>query len=457
MSSESGAAVHRGRVGRLGLVLGMLALTAAPPVASQTVGGPAPAPLRLVRCAPGANVPCLVTRVSLDRSDAALVGQLDSAAESRAWTGDLAGKRLVGPGVTIPRRINPPMRLLILLDRSGSMIGEGIAFTRLTLKSFIEGLDSASVRVAVAGFESRNVAAGIDAARFVAPTDAARDLAALPSPDRAANTALYSALVEGSRRVTAAVAAAPGAQGAVLLVTDGVNEVGHARDDAGLLAGPDGLARAASALAGSGHRIWIMGVGRGLAVEELRTLAGPNGTAALAALDPNAMAGRLSAISRELRASRELTFGVRGGDAAALARAPWSGVAAVWRDGRPLVTQALAWRPPFFALPAYEGVASAAALPPALRDVVAAGGAGPAARSLIALLLGVVGAVLWFVVPRYAWMRRAIPAGLEAAAAPDASRSMSAQPAEAGAIRRDVQEAPPRKATDITSEFPVPG
>jgi hypothetical protein len=439
---------------RATIAAGLMALLA--PAWSAAASAQTAAPLRLVRCAPGVDVPCLVTRVDLLRRDAALVGQLDSASESRAWTGDLGGKQLIGPGVTVPRRIDPPMRLLILLDRSGSMIGEGIAFTRLTLKSFIEGLDSTSVRVAVAGFESRNVIAGIDAARFVAPREAVRVLASLAAPDPAANTALYSALVEGSRQVSAAVAVAPGTQGAVLLVTDGVNDVGHARDDPGLLAGPGGLDHAAQALAASGHRIWILGVGRGLAAEELRTLAGVNGSTALAALDPNAMAERLSSISRELRASRELTFGVRGGDAAALARAPWSGTAAAWRDGHPLLVHALAWRPPLFALPAYEGVAPAGSLTPALQEAAVAGGTGGAAHALIALVLTLMGAVLGLVVPRYAWARRAVPVGLAGIAPVRAVRASAAAsaPADTG-IRRDVQEAPPRKPSDVTGEFPA--
>ena len=445
----------------VGLLIVLLQAGAGASVAAQA--GPegsaaAPVPLRLVRCAAAVDLPCLVGELALSHRDAALVGQLDSAAESRAWTGALARMRLVGPGVAVPRRVYPPVRLLVLLDRSGSMIGEGMAFTRLTLRSFIDGLDSASVRVAVAGFESRDVVRGIEAARFVAPAEAVRALDALPAPDIAANTALYSALVEGSRQVSAAVAAAPGTQGAILFVTDGVNDVGHPRDDPHLLAGPSGLAEAARVLGASGHRVWILGVGRGLAVDELRTLAGPNGSAALAALDPNAMADRLSSLSRELRASRELTFGVRGGAASALARAPWTGVAAVWRDGRPLLTRPLAWRPPLFALPAYAGVAASASLPAALRESVAAVPTGGTARALIALVLALLGAVFWVVVPRYAWARRPVPArpeGVVAARPPRAPPAVSA--ALDSSLRRDVQEAPPRQPTDVTAEHPVPG
>ena len=99
---------------------------------------PAPAdsavPVRLVRCAAGRDLPCLTTRLALRGRGAESVAALDSAAESHAWTGVLGGARLIGPAIAVPRHIEPPLRLLVLLDRSGSMIGEGIAFTRLRLR-----------------------------------------------------------------------------------------------------------------------------------------------------------------------------------------------------------------------------------------------------------------------------------------------------------------------------------
>ncbi len=427
-------------------------------VAAGVQGQTPTVPLRLVRCTAGADVPCLVARVVLDARSAALVGQLDSTDESRAWTGALAGARLAGPGVAVAQRVEPPLRLLVLLDRSGSMTGEGIAFTRITLRSFIGALDSATVRVAVAGFESRDVSVGIDASRFVPPAEAVRVLEQIPSPDVRANTALYSALVDGSRHVAAAVAAAPGTQGAILLVTDGRNEVGFARDDPGLLAGPDGLARARAALEASGQKIWIMGVGQHVAADELASLAGGGGVAVIARLDPNAMAERLAVISRELRGARELTFGVSGGAAASLARAPWVGAAAAWRDGRPLVTQALAWRPPLYALPAYDGVADAASLPAGMRDAGTGAAGGPGTRLLIALSMGLVGALLWVFVPRVAWMGSSVlPTAAEPAAPASAPRKAPAEAENASGLRRDVQEAPPRKPSDVTAEIPVGG
>jgi len=410
------------------------------------------APVRLVRCAAGRDLPCLTTRVVLRGRAAESVARLDSAAESHGWTGVLGGARLIGPAIAVPRHIEPPLRLLILLDRSGSMIGEGIAFTRLTLRSFIEGLDSATTRVAVAGFESRDVNGGIDAARFLPPREAARALDSLPVPDRQANTALYSALVHGVAHVASARRAAPGTQGAILLVTDGRNDVGHPRDDAGLLAGETGLRAAAAAAAESGSRIWIMGVGDNLSASEIETLAGSRGAATTVSLDPNAMAARLNAIARELRGFRDLTFGVGGGAAAALARAPWMGTAAVWDAGKPVLTQTLSWRPPLFALPAYEGVAAAASLPAELADVATAGIPASGMRWLMALFFGLVGAVLWLVAPRYAWAR--LPTAGIVVAEPPAPRAKPAS-ADTTGLRRDVTEAPPRKPGDVTREMPA--
>ncbi len=434
-------------------------LTAALVLAAVPAGlaqGPraAASPVRLVRCVAGRDLPCLIARVVLTGAGAASVAALDSAAEAHAWTGVLGGARLIGPGVVVPRRIDPPLRLLVLLDRSGSMIGEGIAFTRITLRGFILSLDSATTRVAVAGFESRDVARGIQAARFVAPAEAARILQQLPAPDPTANTALYSGLVNGLEHLGAARTAAPGTQGALLLVTDGRNDVGHPRDDPDLLAGELGLKEAAAAAAASGAGIWIMGVGEHLSASEISTLAGTRGSATTVSLDPNAMSARLSAIARELRGSRDLTFGVSGGAASALARAPWAGTAAAWSGGKPVVTEALAWRPPLFALPAYEGVAEPASLPAALRDAGTAAGALAGLRWLMAGCLVLFGGLLWFAAPRYLWRRDEVLADTGLAPAPS-RRAPLATSADTSGLRRDLQEAPPRRPEAITAEYPA--
>lgn len=247
-------------------------------------------------------------------------------------------------------------------------------------------------------------------------------------------------------------------------MTDGRNDVGHARDDPGLLAGAEGLSSAAASVAASGDEVWIMGVGQEVAVEEIRTLAGGSGRAAVVSLDPNAMAAELSRIGRELRSARDLTFGVAGPAAASLARAPWAGAAAV-RNGAQVVAEApLAWKPPLYALPAFQGVVESGALPSGLRDALSAGtaGGGIGTRWLIAIFLAIATAVLWFSVPRLVWIRDGAPtfpaARPEPAAEPAPPVPTEPSPAAGGGgLRRDLREAPPRKPGEITQPIPRVG
>lgn len=434
---------------------GMMLALIAPAAGLAAQSADSITPLTLVRCAARIDVPCLQARVPLDSRGLALLSQLDSAGEAHAWTGDLAGRMLIGPAVTTPHDVTPPLRLLVLLDRSGSMIGEGIAYTRITLRSFIQGLDSGSVRVAIAGFESQDVHRLIAEAQFVSPAQAVEQLARLPTPDPRANTALYSALIAGAERVAAETSAAPGTQGAILLVTDGRNDVGHPRDDAGLLAGAAGLRAAASALDGAGQRIWIMGVGKGIAADTLRLLVGTNGSVTLASLDPNMMAMRLAAVSRELRRSRELIFAMPAGTEATLARTAWRGIAAAWVGNQQVTARVLSWRPPLFALPAYRGVAAASALTPALREALATGSGGASVRWVMALFLALSGAAAWLLIPRLVWPRAADATAPVADAPEIAARKQPEQvevavPPDGSGLRRDVEEAAPRKPSDAT-------
>jgi Mg-chelatase subunit ChlD len=411
-------------------------------------------PLRLVRCAPNLDVPCLQAHVPLDAHSLNVMSKLDSAAEAHAWTGDLAGRMLVGPVVSTSRAIVPPLRLLILLDRSGSMRGEGIAYTRITLRNFIQDFDSNSVRVAVAGFESHNVTQTIGAARFVTPAAAAEQLARLQTPDPRANTALYTALVSGSELVASATGAAAGTQGAILLVTDGRNEVGFPGDDPNLLAGAAGLRAARAAIAASHQKIWIMGVGHLIAADTLAMLVGDNGSVTVANLDPNVMAERLAGVSRELRGSRDLIFGMAAGTEATLARTAWGGTAVVWSARHQLAARALSWRPPLFAMPTYQGVALASALTPILRDALGTGGgAGGSMRWAMALFLALAGAAAWLLIPRLVWMRTADAPAPVADAPPAVEPKQKVEAAvqpDGSGLRRDVEEVAPRKPSDAT-------
>lgn len=450
---------------RAAYLAGLLCFLALPLAAQQGTT------LRLLRCAAGADAPCLRTEIPLVSAEARAAGAVDSLVESSSWSGQLAGERLGGPGVAVPNPISPPLRLLVLFDVSGSMIGEGIAFTRLALASFVAGLDTATVRVAVAPWESRGVAASIRSARFLSPLEAASTIRRIPTPDPQGNTALYSALTEGLARVDAAVAEAPGTQGAVLLVTDGRNDVGHSRDDTGLLGGPEGLAEAQAAVARSPHQLWVMGVGSNLAGEELRALAGERGSATIVALDPTLLGKRLTTIGRQLRGEREFVFGLPGGSTSRLARSARTGSVSFSSTAGDGVKRAVAWRPPLVALPAYEGVVAAGALPRELAEAVGTGQAGLSSRWLVALVLVGAGCLLWLVIPRLVWVTAA-PVGAPArskpreksapppepapsggAMAPAKSASAEAgAPVKPGAVRGTVTESAPRQPDQVTAQ-----
>jgi hypothetical protein len=94
------------------------------------------------------------------------------------------------------------------------------------------------------------------------------------------------------------------------------------------------------------------------------------------------------------------------------------------------------------------------ALPAELRDVGTGGIAG-GMRWLMALFFALSGGVLWLVVPRYAWARQPI-AGIVPAEGPAPRAKPAAAPAaDTTGLRRDVEEAPPRKPGDITRERPA--
>lgn len=455
------------RAARAALALLVAAGARAVPAAAQ-----AAAPLALERCAAGSDRACLRVALPLPAAAARAAGALDSAAERARWSGQLAGQALVGPGVRTPTRVEPPLRLLVVLDLSGSMIGEGIAFTRSALASFVAQLDSATVRVGVASFESRQVAARIRAARFLPPAEAAAAIRALPAPDVRGNTALYSAFVEGLGMLDAAVGEAAGAQGALLLVTDGRNDVDRPGDDPGLLSGPAGLAAAQAAAARAPHQVWLMGVGGNIPAEELTALAGARGTATIAALDPSALNQRLQVIARQLRAEREFVFGLPAGLAGALARSARRGSIDFTPPAGEAVRLPVRWQPPLAALPPFAGTVPAGELPTELADALAAGsGGGVGVRPLVALFLLAAGCLCWLVLPRLLWVPAALPSSPAApierpvqAPAPAAARAAAAKPAPAapsvpaaataapGAVHPSAREAPPRRPDQVTAQ-----
>ncbi|MEO7520792.1 MAG: hypothetical protein ABIW79_03140, partial [Gemmatimonas sp.] len=83
---------------------------------------------------------------------------VDTARNS--WPASLAGTQLIGPGIIrLGYDSTQRIRLLVVVDVSGSMKGEGMAFTRSAVRGFLSALPKTGLEVALVPFESRRVAA----------------------------------------------------------------------------------------------------------------------------------------------------------------------------------------------------------------------------------------------------------------------------------------------------------
>jgi Mg-chelatase subunit ChlD len=436
--------------------------------AAETAMLAAPVASRLVRCVKGSDVPCLIVRLELGQQEARITTHGDTV-PSHTWTARLAGTRLVGPAVRAIQETSAPFKLMVLVDLSGSMRGEGVAFVRSALRSFLTELPQTGVEVAIAPFESRRVVEQIAGARAVPPREAIAVLEALPPPDPAGNTALYSAVREGIAWVDRAVRADKGAaRGGLIVVTDGRNDVSGRRDDPGLLTGEAGRRAAQQAIDASGRQLWIIGAGN-VDPQELRALAGAQGEPYIIALNPILLSQSLTSIAQEISTVRELSFGLSTGSRLRLARARTLGAIRYRATGGAEVgfTRLLGWRPPLLALPAFEGSADSASLPAEVRAVVDVTKTDSSRRWMLAIFVGLIGVLLGGAVPRLAWTAPVVPVVAvpvvegEGAAAPSGATSAASTPAAAagaasgleGGLRRDVHEVAPRKPDEVTGSF----
>ena len=402
-----------------------------------------PARLELVRCTAGSDAPCLRARVTLDASARAAVGALDSVWQNAAWSGEIVGHPLVGPGLGAAPAEVLPTRLLILIDRGAAMSGEGIAFTRIALKSWLATLDTSAIKVAVVGFDGRDLPRQIADATFHSPGSAIASVDTLRAPASKGRSPLYSAILRGAQRVAAASDGAFGGNAGLLVISMGRNDLGRGKDAADLLAGPAGLSQAAAGVASTGPRIWILALSVNAPMAELHAMAGPAGSAYSVALDPNAIALRLAAIAREFIGARELTFGVGALGTAALGRTAAIGSAALSVGATRAAVAALAWRPPLIAMPAFQAVAEPSALSPALREALLLGVGAGSNRPVVALLMAVLVAGIWVLALRVGWRQSTV-------AAPTArERSTTTRTGAAGVT---TEEGPPRQPEDITHQ-----
>lgn len=399
-------------------------------------------PPTLVRCAEKHAMSCFAVTLRRPIGSAAAMRAVDTARAH--WEGDASATRLIGPGfVRLGFDSTRKIRLLLAVDVSGSMKGEGIAFTRSALRSFLSALPTTGIEVALVPFESRAVAASFATVKFVVPTEAVAQLEKLPAP-LSGNTALYTAIAEGLR-----VLDRPGAvDGATVLVvlTDGVNDVGHARDDVGLLGGQSGRDQAQQLIASSKHQIWLVGAGAGVDGAELKALAGTRANATVVAMDPGALVALLSQIRMSLATQYTLVYGVPSSVATHLGRRP---LRITIRGDSTLLSR---WRPPLLAGPLFDGVADSTLLSSDLRVLMQDGTSTGNDRVIVggALLFVLLSAytVLWRLARDEEQNR--LPAGATPSVKAVEKRAERTQ--SDATLRRDVVDAPPRSPLDITND-----
>lgn len=440
-------------LGCAALVFAAIAVPARAQVATSA------SPVTIVRCTDSSDVPCLRATVPLRPEEARAT--TDSATP---WKAEIAGIALNGGIARSTASLAHPLTLLVLVDISGSMKGQGIELTRSALRTFISELPRTSVRVAVAPFASKNLAPQIRAASFTDPQSALTQVDALPQPE--GNTGLYSAVEIGSEVVKGALQNQPtDAWGAMLVITDGRNDV-RTGDDPGLLNGPAGRAAAVNAVASSGSYVWLVGIGGTPDGVDLEALAGTHGERYLVAEDPLLLHRVFSGIRDALFTTRALTYPAPTWARARLARGIFP-ITVSRGDGRGCCAAAVAgrWTPPLYALPAFSGVADSGTATVQAITSFEQGESRVGSNVLVFAFFALVALILWFVLPGMLWPDESVamagpPAAklansVEPAPAPRAAPKAAApeEPPTAGGVRRGVTEAPPRRPTDVTGSF----
>jgi Mg-chelatase subunit ChlD len=305
--------------------------------------------------------------------------------------------------------------VMLLLDTSGSMnrIVPGTQMTRFeaakeairrSLRSLNEGAD----HVAVVPYDSHHVVERIKNATFDATRDGIeRQLQAIPRPDtKLNNTALYTAMVEG----LPVLRDRAGANAALLVIlTDGVNEVGFPNDDPGLL-GNEGLAVARARAAEARTPVTTVGFGldNPLGRKALSELAWPNSDSYYdAATNPNRLQEVFEGTRRKLTNRIQMTFQPIQESKDQLAGKTVQFHVEL-KTGQSVAATRLepTWNAPAMASPVYEANCSPAE-EKALIDHLP-GPTGPALppigpRLVILATLALVLAAFWFGAPRLVW------------------------------------------------------
>ncbi|MEO8451700.1 MAG: vWA domain-containing protein, partial [Gemmatimonadota bacterium] len=364
----------------------------------------------LVRCAAGSNRPCLLTTVGLDAAEARHLIGLEPDKVSAAWRASfLRDTALVPRARAGSSESARPVRLLVLVDVSGTMKNVGIGTVRLVLRQFLDtlsALPAGKVRVAIAPFGSKDVAGRINSAPFLTPDSAQGQVSRLPEPTE--NTALYSAVQLGATRVLSELKqTAPDGLGALVVITDGTeNDVENRGDDPGLLKGPEGLQAAVKAVDQDRLVPWMIGLRgeKGAPPNEtiLSTLAGPRGRKYLVRVDAFELARPLTDVRGMLWSAWDLAVPLASTTREELGRG-WLTLAswlALGKDGARATAQ---WTPPVLALPAFEGIAPAGLAQSGAGERMGTGGLVFDRRLPLGLFLLVLVGLLWLMVPRLVW------------------------------------------------------
>ena len=302
-----------------------------------------PTDLRLAPCSVDATLRCLHLTTSLPPRASAGADLTDRD----LWTVGFHDLGLPVSAVRPGSEGEAEFSLLVLVDLSGSMRGQGIQIVRSALRSFLSELPP-HVRVAVAPFSSRRVAPVIQNVTFRSGAEAAFDLGMLPTP--AGNTGLYSAVALGIERVQSELRSDRGAAGGVLVFTDGRNDVGNAGDDPGLLSGDAGRIEVRNRVVGAQVPTWILGVGGGVDANELEAIvADPRLVSLVPSLDPVAISGPLAGVRSSFFRSWSVEALAPDWAELRLNRGPLSiDVSATLADGAEPTRWALDWSPPLF-------------------------------------------------------------------------------------------------------------
>lgn len=324
-----------------------------------------------------------------------------------------------------------PRVTLVLFDTSGSM-GQMLPTrerrfdaAKKHLAQLAAQLRDGIDQMAVAPFDSVNVVSRIAGAEFQSTRAGVQ--AQIDRLRLGANTALYSAVAEGVKKIEAKNVSS--AQVSLIVFTDGKNDVISTPHDPGLL-GDDDLPKVLDAVRRTGVQVYAIGFGTaGQHFDEnvLRALAYPNPSNYFGAAD----AGRLNEIFKTIEARSKSFVRLLVALPERHAQLP-STIEFTVRTGQ-LMQTSPTWERSLISEPP-RGDLTAIEREEMLKTVQAPveGLPGVVIRMLVLLTYAAVLAGLWFGLPRVIWPERYIPKPAFQAAPPRAGQGPGGRPGSQG-------------------------